>query len=191
LRAVLAEVTGELDYFSLLRPLSELRIAAMFARSERFLPVFTSCNAAFRLDGRRRVDRWCGHCPKCRFVFLALAPFLSRDRVVEVFGGDLLADPAQLAGYRELLGLTGHRPFECVGEVDECRAALQMIAGDVRWVASPLIPRLAGELRAANATVSDATIDAIMAPGRRHFLPPAALRALRAAVEPSPVAGVS
>lgn len=184
LRAALAEVTAELEYFSLLRPLSELRIAELFARSERFLPVFTSCNAAFRLDERRRVDRWCGNCPKCRFVFLALAPFTPRATLVAVFGADLLADPAQVDGYRELLGLTGHRPFECVGEVEECRAALQMIAADVQWATSPLVAQLAGELRAAGQIVSDRSLAAIMAPSPRHFLPPAADRALRDALAP-------
>src|SRR5204863_10132709 len=71
LRNVLAEVTPELAYYSLLRPLSELQIAGLFARLEAFQPVFTSCNAAFRLEEGRRVGRWCGQCPKCRFVFLA------------------------------------------------------------------------------------------------------------------------
>jgi hypothetical protein len=191
LRAVLREVTDELDYFSLLRPLSELRIAALFARDERFLPVFTSCNAAFRLDDQHRVERWCGRCPKCRFVFLALAPFVPRARLIEVFGRDLLAEPAQIDGYRQLLGLVGHRPFECVGEVDECRAALHLIASAGQWTASPLVQQLAGELRAAGVVVSDDAIVAILSLGTRHFLPPSALRALRAAIEPSPVAGGS
>ncbi|HSK96306.1 MAG TPA: hypothetical protein VK891_06795 [Euzebyales bacterium] len=187
LRAVLGGVTCELEYFSLLRPLSELRIAELFARGERFLPVFTSCNAAFRLDARRRVERWCGACPKCRFVFLALAPFLARARLLEIFGSDLLADPAHLGGYRELLGLAGHRPFECVGEVDECRAALQMIAADEQWAAAPLVRQLLAELQTADLVVSDHAVAAIMAPGTRHCVPAVALRALRDALEPSPV----
>ena len=77
----------------------------------------TSCNAAFKLHDAS--ERWCRNCPKCRFVFLAMAPFMPRERVVGIFGGDLLADPEQIPGYRELLGVDGHKPFECVGEVEE------------------------------------------------------------------------
>jgi hypothetical protein len=168
----------------LLRPLSELQIAQIFARSERFLPVFTSCNAAFRLDERRRIDRWCGNCPKCRFVFLALAPFVEHDRLVAVFGSDLLADPAQLDGYRALLGLEGHRPFECVGEVEESQAALWLIATKSQWATAELVRELSSELAAAGVAVSDATVEAILTPSHDHFVPPAALQALLGAVEP-------
>jgi hypothetical protein len=178
LRAVLADVTAELDYFSLLRPLSELQIARIFARSERFLPVFTSCNAAFRLDEQRRIDRWCGNCPKCRFVFLALAPFMDRTRLTAVFGADLLADPSQLSGYRALLGLVGYRPFECVGEIEESQAALRLIAAGEQWASSPLVRQLATELADAGIVVSDATVEAILAPSTEHFVPAPALRAL-------------
>lgn len=189
LRAVLGEVTDELDYFSLLRPLSELQIAEIFVRSERFLHVFTSCNAAFRLDERRRADRWCGDCPKCRFVFLALAPFVARARLIAIFGSDLLADPAQLSGYRELLGLAGHRPFECVGEVEESQAALQLVAADDQWAASPLVGQMVRDLNAADLAVSDTAVAAILTPSTQHFLPPAAIQALRGVLEPSPAPG--
>ena len=40
--------------------------------------VFTSCNRAFKLQERDRTS-WCADCPKCRFVFLCLGPFLGRD----------------------------------------------------------------------------------------------------------------
>ncbi|WP_258378254.1 hypothetical protein, partial [Micromonospora endophytica] len=118
LRAALAEHAGLTEpYFSLLRPLSELHIARLFATIDRYDDVVTSCNAAFKL--RDASERWCRDCPKCRFVFLALAPFMSRERITHIFGGDLLADATQIPGYRELLGVDGHKPFECVGEVEE------------------------------------------------------------------------
>ncbi|HEY0179838.1 MAG TPA: endonuclease domain-containing protein, partial [Dokdonella sp.] len=43
-----ARVAAGLDYFSLLRPLSELGVAARFARTPRYDDVFSSCNRNFR-----------------------------------------------------------------------------------------------------------------------------------------------
>ena len=61
-----------------MRPLSELAVAERFARTSRYDDVFSSCNRNFRILGPKPADRWCGQCPKCHFVFLALAPFMSR-----------------------------------------------------------------------------------------------------------------
>ena len=106
-------------YFSFLRPLSEVAIARRFARHTAYLPVFRSCNAAFRQSPERRATNWCCDCPKCRFVFLALAPFVDRQLLIATFGRDMLDDPAQIDGFAELCGLRRHKPFECVGEVEE------------------------------------------------------------------------
>jgi hypothetical protein len=182
LRAALAGVTPELTYYSLLRPLSELQIAVIFARHPEFHPVFTSCNAAFRLEEGRRVDRWCGHCPKCRFVFLALAPFLRREELVSILGADLLADPAQLAGYRELLGLTGFKPFECVGEIEESQVALDLAATRGQWAGSGLVETLVTELRAVGRTPGDGEVAAVFAPSPEHELPTHAWVALTEAL---------
>ncbi|TMC07065.1 MAG: hypothetical protein E6J41_16990 [Chloroflexi bacterium] len=67
-----SRITPGLSYFSLLRPLSEIEIARRFAGSPQYLPVFRSCNAAFKQSPTERARTWCGNCPKCRFVFLAL-----------------------------------------------------------------------------------------------------------------------
>ncbi len=130
-------------YFSFLRPLSEVAIAAAFSRVTRgYHEVFRSCNTAFRLDEPRRGRRWCRDCPKCRFVFLALAPFLARDELIRIFGGNLLDDPAQEQGFADLLEIGGHKPFECVGEVEECRAALAHLAASPGWRDDAVIKRL-------------------------------------------------
>ncbi|TDC45467.1 hypothetical protein E1258_30335, partial [Micromonospora sp. KC207] len=141
LRAALAEHAGLTEpYFSLLRSLSELHIARLFAEIDRYDDVVTSCNAAFKL--RDASERWCRDCPKCRFVFLAMAPFMPRERVVRIFGGDLLADETQIPGYRELLGVDGHKPFECVGEVEESVVALSLLAEQDQWRDAPVVRAL-------------------------------------------------
>ena len=133
-------------YFSLLRGLSELHIASLFAKITAYDSVVTSCNAAFKLSDASA--RWCGHCPKCRFVFLALAPFTGRARLVEIFGSDLFTDETQLPGYRELMGLTAHKPFECVGEIEESLVALRLLASHPDWSSTPVVRRLVAEVPA-------------------------------------------
>jgi hypothetical protein len=133
-------------YFSLLRPLSEVAIARRFARHPEYLPIFRSCNTAFRQFVERRGSNWCCDCPKCRFVFLALAPFVERQRLVDTFGRNMLDDANQIDGFAELCGLLRHKPFECVGEIEESAAVLTHLAGLAMWrdavVVSALAPRL-------------------------------------------------
>lgn len=132
LREVLAaEVVGGVDYFSLLRPAGELQIAGAFAKLPAYHTAFTSCNTVFRLSGAG--SSWCGDCPKCRFVYLALAPFLPPERLTAIFGRDLLADPTQTAGFLALCGFEADKPFECVGEREESVAAFRLIAEQPSW----------------------------------------------------------
>jgi hypothetical protein len=146
LRAAVAEVAPGLELFSILRPASELAIARAFARMERYHPAFTSCNALFRVDPARRAKSWCCDCPKCRFVFLMLAPFSEPAHLREVFGCDLLEDERQFAGFALLTAIGGPKPFECVGEEQESLAAMRMLAQDPRWRSHRVVRRLAAEV---------------------------------------------
>ncbi|HWI24580.1 MAG TPA: endonuclease domain-containing protein, partial [Lysobacter sp.] len=140
-------VAADLRYYSLLRPLSELAVARQFAKTDRYDAHFSSCNRNFHLLGERPASRWCGVCPKCHFVFLALAPFMSKPRLVGIFGRNLLDDPAQTAGYDALLEFQDHKPFECVGEGRESRAAMNALATRPEWREDALVDRFAREIR--------------------------------------------
>jgi hypothetical protein len=179
LRAAVTAHTGLTEpYFSLLRSLSELHIAQLFARHTGYDAVVTSCNKAFKLHDP--TVRWCGDCPKCRFVFLALAPAMSRERITRIFGSDLLADPAQIPGFFELLGIDAHKPFECVGEVEESVVALGMLAADPQWAGTPVVSALVAAVPAtAWATASK---DEVLTPGGPNFIPPAYAKALATAL---------
>ncbi|MFG1740334.1 hypothetical protein ACGFLT_20135 [Micromonospora chalcea] len=177
LRAALAEHAGLTEpYFSLLRSLSELHIARLFAEIDRYDAVVTSCNAAFKL--RDASERWCRDCPKCRFVFLAMAPFMPRERLTGIFGGDLLADESQVPGYRELLGVDGHKPFECVGEVEESVVALSLLAQQDQWRDAPVVRALVAALP-DTAWQTAATSD-VFTPGGPNFVPALYAKALTA-----------
>lgn len=143
-RIVVEEVAADVDYLSLLRPASELWIARRFARLGDWDTTFNSCNRAFHLRGQRR--EWCGRCPKCRFVFLALAPFTGVERIVGIVGHDLLDDPANVDDYAALAGLTDHKPFECVGEAEESAAALASLAVDPDWADHAVVAALVDRL---------------------------------------------
>ncbi len=145
-------VVQGLRYFSLLRPLTEVAIARRFARHSGYFPVFRSCNTAFRQSPDRRGTNWCCDCPKCRFVFLALAPFVERQRLIATFGRDMLDDPAQIDGFAELCGLQRHKPFECVGEIEESATVMARLAEMAEWrdcaAVRALSPRLRGDFAA-------------------------------------------
>lgn len=169
------EVAADLAYFSLLRPWSELAIARAFAALPEHHATFMSCNTGFRIHEPAR-HGWCGACPKCRFVFLALAPFVGREALAGIFGADLLDDPAQQPGYREILGIAAQKPFECVGEVDEARAALRALAADPGWAGARVVAALAGPAGGPDP----AAVQPWLAPAGPHAIPERHLRAARA-----------
>ncbi|SFV29586.1 hypothetical protein SAMN05216456_0789 [Devosia crocina] len=130
---ILGDATGgALTYFSLLRPYSEARIASLFTQGLRFDTVFSSCNRNFRLNGNDG-PLWCGECPKCHFVFLIFAPFMAKDRLLRIFGKNLLDEPANEQSFRELAGLAGQKPWECVGEILEAAACFYTLTRHADW----------------------------------------------------------
>ncbi len=139
-------VAADLQYYSLLRPMSELAVARQFARSDYYDAHFSSCNRNFHILGERPVNRWCGVCPKCHFVFLALAPFMPKTRLVRIFGRNLLDDASQAAGFDALLEFQDHKPFECVGEGRESRTAMATLAQRAEWKEDALVKRFCNEI---------------------------------------------
>lgn len=167
---VASHIATDLDYFSLLRPWSELAVASAFARESRYDDVFSSCNRNFRIRGERPADRWCGQCPKCHFVFLALAPFVAKPRLLNIFGRNLLDDLALAPGFDALLEYREHKPFECVGEGRESRAAMFSLTQRAEWREDALIARFAEEI-APQLDTSDLKLAPLLAPSAEHFLP--------------------
>ena len=141
-----SHVARDLDYCSLLRPYSELAITRAFARLTSYFDAFSSCNRNFRLLGPKPADRWCGQCPKCHFVFLALAPFLPKPRLLSIFGRNLLDDENQAHGFDALLEYQDHKPFECVGEGAEARAAMYALSQRPEWQEDALVARFRSEI---------------------------------------------
>jgi hypothetical protein len=164
-------VAADLTYFSLLRPWSELAIARAFAGLPAYHRAFVSCNRAFLIDPDRRAPGWCGDCAKCRFVSLALAPFLDRGAVSAIVGGDLLGEPSQVPGFAALLGMEADKPLECVGEIEEARVAMRLLLDRPGWREAAVVHALGDDPRVRGLRRDD--IDRVLAPSPPHALPDA------------------
>jgi len=165
-------VAADLRYYSLLRPLSELAVARQFARTDRYDAHFSSCNRNFHILGEKPAQRWCGLCPKCHFVFLALAPFMPKTRLVRIFGRNLLDDASQAAGFDALLEYRDHKPFECVGEGRESRAAMAQLADRAEWREDALVARFVREIR-PQLDAAGLAIEPLLAVEGEHRVPAA------------------
>jgi hypothetical protein len=155
---------GALSYFSLLRPYSEARIAEIFARETRFDHVFSSCNRNFKLSGHDG-PLWCGECPKCHFTFLLMASQMNHERMIDIFGHNFLDVSANERSFRELTGLAGQKPWECVGEIEEAAACLYVLTTHTDWENAAIVKALRDDLVAQygrprlSAALNDLFID--------------------------------
>jgi UDP-N-acetyl-alpha-D-muramoyl-L-alanyl-L-glutamate epimerase len=111
-------VSEEFNYFSFLRPLSELQIAKLFSSFRNHFMSFRSCNVG------SKTDVWCCKCPKCLFTFIVLSPFIPINELIDIYGQNIFDDKEMLFYFNQLIGNESIKPFECVGTVDEVNSAL-------------------------------------------------------------------
>jgi UDP-N-acetyl-alpha-D-muramoyl-L-alanyl-L-glutamate epimerase len=172
-RGVLAATSGPLpEYFSWLRDRTELWVGQEFARLGPYHASFRSCNKAFYTERARRFTHWCGECDKCAFIDLILAPFLPAESLRQIFAvtGEPLENPGLAGKFRSLLG-AGAKPFECVGEVTECRAAVLLAARRADRAGNRLLAGLAAEAATWPDAPSAAEVEAMLRPVSRNFVP--------------------
>jgi UDP-N-acetyl-alpha-D-muramoyl-L-alanyl-L-glutamate epimerase len=172
-RQVLAEIPARMpEYFSWLRDRTELWVGQEFAALQAYHGSFRSCNKAFYSDPARRLDHWCGQCDKCCFIDLILAPFLPAEALRQIFKitGEPLEDPGLAGKFRALLG-AGAKPFECVGEVSECRAAVLLAARRDDRAGGRLLQDLAAEVSGWPDAPTDADAAAMLRPVGDSFVP--------------------
>jgi hypothetical protein len=129
-------ICPDIEYFSFLRPLNELQIARLFSEFPKYLDVFKSCNVG------SKTDTWCGSCAKCLFTYIILSPFVPQEKLESVFGKNLLKDVDLWPLLRQLSGMTGSKPFDCIGTIDEVNAALQMTMNTIPETGLPELLKL-------------------------------------------------
>lgn len=174
-----SHIATNIDYFSLLRPWSELAIAQQFSKHKQYHSVFTSCNTNFVINRETPSSRWCLDCPKCRFVFLALAPFIEKKRMINIFGINLLDERQQRPGYDALLGIDAHKPFECVGEEAECAAAFILISKNPEWKNDFMVRYFRDEVL-PGIEIPEALTEKYLASSSEHNIPEKYLEMVRA-----------
>jgi hypothetical protein len=155
-------------------------VGERFAALTQYHATFRSCNRAFQIDIGRRLGHWCGQCDKCAFIDLILAPFMSREQLQAVFaqdggasetgGREPLGDPELRPRFESLLG-AGTKPFECVGEITECRAAVVLAARRADRAATPLLQELAAGITGRPDAPTEAEIAAMHRPVGASFVP--------------------
>ncbi|MFW6870458.1 hypothetical protein ACOACQ_23975 [Nocardioides sp. CPCC 206347] len=106
-------------YFSPLKAVHDPLIFTMLAAEPDAIPFTHSCNVE---------KPWCGRCAKCAYVWLGYSAYLPADVVARTFRGhgNLFDHPDNQVWFRQLLGLSDHTPFECVGGVEETRLAFAL-----------------------------------------------------------------
>ncbi len=139
LQEYIGGIGSDVRYSSLLRPYTELQIVEMFCHYPQYFEHFTSCNKNWKIRSSpkssglprealstAKSEVWCGSCPKCAFAFCLFAAYLPLSTLLKIFRKNLFEDVSLLPLYRELLGLEGFKPFECVGTKEETREAFRL-----------------------------------------------------------------
>ncbi|MBR2712723.1 MAG: hypothetical protein IKE73_03345 [Bacilli bacterium] len=113
----------DLNYFSLLRGISEYQIGMLFSKYKKYHQIFKSCN----LGSKNEPWTWCCNCPKCLFVYIILSPHLYKEELVNIFGEDLYEREDLLETFIDTIGEGKTKPFECVGTIEEAKFAISTL----------------------------------------------------------------
>lgn len=123
-RYMIRYITRDIQYFSMLRPLNEIQIGAIFSQNPAFYKVFRSCNVG------SKTDSWCCNCPKCLFTYIMLSSFIDAKELIGIFGENLLEKESLIPLMEQLSGLTDEKPFECIGTIEEVNSALASLTAN-------------------------------------------------------------
>ncbi|WP_372369397.1 endonuclease domain-containing protein [Candidatus Uabimicrobium sp. HlEnr_7] len=165
-------ILENLRYFSFLRPLSELMISKVFCgKCQPYHDIFASCTTAFRLTKSLSDVRWCLSCAKCRFVFAMMAPFMSKEKLIDIFGKNLLNEQEQISGFLEIMGYGSHKPFSCIGESEETIAAFVILSNKVEWQNDVVVAHFTQEIL-PKLTLPDTYVENALLFSENHLLEP-------------------
>ncbi|MDB5182401.1 MAG: hypothetical protein JWO47_185 [Candidatus Saccharibacteria bacterium] len=127
-------------YFSAIRPLTSIGVAKKFAALPQYFEVFTSDNFVFRIDPAKRPSgRWSLESPKSLSSYILLAPWLSEADIARTFTIDFMNEETLEPLFKELTGLEGHPPLDCVGTVEELVLSLNLAFKQGKYVNTHLM----------------------------------------------------
>ena len=106
------------SFFSLLQPVYDVVIFNLLRKNTEAVPFTHSCNIE---------KPWCKKCAKCAYVWLNYMAYLPTDLINDIFENINLFDlPENEIWFKQMLGMTEHTPFECIGQVEEVRLAFEI-----------------------------------------------------------------
>lgn len=117
---VSTNLSENIKYLSVLRPLYELQISKIFANYPKYFGAFKSCNKA------QKDNAWCGKCPKCLSTYITLYPFIETEKLNKIFNRDLYTSENLTELLLYITGVRQPKPFECVGTYEELREGLKL-----------------------------------------------------------------
>ena len=97
----------------------------LFSNYKKYFNVFKSCNVGSKIIDKK--EEWCGHCPKCLFVYIMLRSVLYEEETNNIIGHNMLDDQNMKEDFDKLIGVLPDKPFECIGTKDEVNTALSII----------------------------------------------------------------
>lgn len=163
-------ISKNLDYTSLIRPLSSVSIAKIFANYPKYYEVFTSDNSLFKINQTERLHpRWSQDSPKSLSSFMLLSPWISDVNMYRIFGHNFLNDDKLSALFMELLGAGKNPVLDCVGTPEELKLSLSMLIEQGRFENTHLI----NIFKSSNLVVHDTAqkLQESLAISNEHSLP--------------------
>lgn len=135
-----ANISGEIHYFSAIRPLSSVAIAKIFSNYPQYFEVFTSDNSLFKVkQDAREHPRWSLNSTKSLSSYILLAPWMTDEDLLRTFGRNFLNEAGLSELFGNLLGQDGKSVLDCVGTPEELRASISEVIDRGRFTDSALV----------------------------------------------------
>lgn len=185
-RGYLASICGtSLQFFSLLRPLYEIRIAQLFATFPQYFEHFSSSNHNFTLSHDGKKKRWDVDFSKGKveFVWALLSAFLSKQDMLRIFEEDIFSREDRLHVFKQLLGEEDIKPLDCVGTPEETIYALYLCYQRGEWNDAPIMTYFVNDVLPKHVAQMDEYKSLVMGYGDDSHIPDTFRRALKSMLE--------
>ena len=96
---------------------------------------------------------------------------MPKPRLLAIFGRNLLDDESLAPAFDALMEYRDHKPFECVGEGSESRAAMAALGARAEWREDALVARFVDEIQPQLGT-DGPTLAQLLAPAGEDRIPP-------------------
>jgi hypothetical protein len=158
-------------YFSVIRQLSSVGVAKIFATYPQYFEVFTSDNFVFRIDPANRPNgRWSLESPKSLSSFILLAPWLEEKELERIFGINFLDQESLEPLFWSLIGVEGNPPLDCVGTVEELSLSLRLLHVQEKFRKSHLMKQ-ADKRKFFDTPVDEELLKQLLSLGKDQVLP--------------------